>query len=251
MPIHERLISHFRGFQGAKPNRATYLFIGKDANFPHDFQEGHEIWACLKAYLRGRKDWLSRQGRAERHIHHPALLKAWPWRGGGKYHSTFAKLFEVLAVDDPDVRSKCSFVESIRWPRIGDIEEENGAFEALFNGVGQGFMPNPLQDQFRGAQLRHRTNLGRWITNCPGVVVIPKKAFKLIWPALALPPNLANLAAAAQEHFQHAGNWFFHTGPASHPRVLVTEHFPYFRTQPPGVAQAAVIEIIAGIIAGH
>lgn len=105
--LHVPLMPYFQGYQGVAPQRARYLFLGKDANFCPDYAPGHGIWNHREACLEGNPDWLHDGGEHPglRHeipnlrVHHPALLQAWPdGEPGAKYHRrTFALLFLAVA----------------------------------------------------------------------------------------------------------------------------------------------------------
>jgi hypothetical protein len=94
-------------FQGAPPEKATFLFVGLDANYSEKIEESR-IFPRLLEYL---KDGTHFWGTHE--VHHPFLLPE--YRGGGRYyHKTFARIgFR------PEHANGVSFIEMLHVPTVG------------------------------------------------------------------------------------------------------------------------------------
>lgn len=97
-----------RLFQGADPERATFLFVGLDANFSPEVERS-AIFPQLLDYLADGVAFWQRTG-----VHHPFLLAAYSNRDGAKYHRTFATI-GFRKEHAPLV----SFVELLHVPTFG------------------------------------------------------------------------------------------------------------------------------------
>ena len=96
-----------RPFQGAEPERATYLFVGLDANYS-PLIEQNAVFGRVLDYLDDGVAFWKLHG-----VHHPFLLPE--YRGDGrKYHKTFSAIgFRSEHAD------QVSFVEMLHVPTVG------------------------------------------------------------------------------------------------------------------------------------
>ena len=238
--IHGPLKPSFRGYQGGRPGRARYIFVGKDANFPPAFNVAHAIWPFLTAYLAGQQDWLfagQQHADHQHHIHHPARLKVWPVgeHGWGYHNLVFAPLFRCVADGGyPDIHRKCSFVELLCWPTSGNTG--GAGFQQLFAGHPVNPpVPPALDGEFALAQGRHRKNLTRWLM-APQIVFFPFTAFQVFCADGHVARPIAGLGPEAngyfEEHPHPAEDWWIFDSLGPHPqmtpRIIVTKCFPYF-----------------------
>lgn len=94
-------------YQGVSPEKATFLFVGLDANY-EDKIEKHPIYnKILEYHENGVKFWQTYK------IHHPFLLPS--YKGSGKlYHKNFSTIgFK------PEHAELVSFVELVNIPTVG------------------------------------------------------------------------------------------------------------------------------------
>ena len=97
-----------RPFQGAEPERASFVFVGLDANYSPDI-ESSAIFPQLLEYLSDGVAFWEKTG-----VHHPFLLPAYGNKDGTKYHRTFATIgFR------PEHAHLVSFVEMLHLPTYG------------------------------------------------------------------------------------------------------------------------------------
>lgn len=96
-----------RNYQGANPNEAKILFVGKDPNWASNIEDV-SIFEAVHEYLSdGIKFWKKYQ------IHHPFLLPE--YKGDGtKYHKAISRLNLKS-----DLADKISFIELIGFPTTG------------------------------------------------------------------------------------------------------------------------------------
>ena len=96
-----------RPFQGAEPERATYLFVGLDANYS-PLIEQNAVFGRVLDYLDDGVAFWRLHG-----VHHPFLLPE--YRGDGrKYHKTFSAIgFR------PEHADQVSFIEMLHVPTVG------------------------------------------------------------------------------------------------------------------------------------
>ena len=96
-----------RPFQGAEPERATYLFVGLDANYS-PLIEQNAVFGRVLDYLDDGVAFWRLHG-----VHHPFLLPE--YRGDGrKYHKTFSAIgFR------PEHADQVSFIEMMHVPTVG------------------------------------------------------------------------------------------------------------------------------------
>jgi len=96
-----------RPFQGAEPERATYLFVGLDANYS-PLIEQNAVFGRVLDYLDDGVAFWKLHG-----VHHPFLLPE--YRGDGrKYHKTFSAIgFR------PEHADQVSFIEMMHVPTVG------------------------------------------------------------------------------------------------------------------------------------
>ena len=108
-----------RPFQGAEPERASFIFVGLDANYSADI-EGSAIFPQLLEYLSDGVAFWQKTG-----VHHPFLLPAYGNKDGAKYHRTFATIgFR------PEHAPLVSFVEVLHLPTHGRSALEVGDLDA-------------------------------------------------------------------------------------------------------------------------
>jgi hypothetical protein len=102
--------------QGANPNVAKILFIGRDPNWAFDI-ETMSMFNFVEEYLTdGVSFWKSHN------VHHPFLLPG--YKGDGKrYHRMFSKLKL-----DNSYSSEISFLELIGFPTTGMAKKDNKSF---------------------------------------------------------------------------------------------------------------------------
>jgi hypothetical protein len=110
-----------KSYQGQLPEKAKYIFLGKDANWKADIE--HQFYfPKIEEYLKdGVAFWKKYK------IHHPFLLPE--YRGDGKrFHTQFGKTY-----DGDCVAEQVSFIELIKFPTTGIAREskEKEAFEGL------------------------------------------------------------------------------------------------------------------------
>jgi hypothetical protein len=122
-------------FQGADPRRATFLFVGLDANYADDAATSGAFKRILEYHEDGVTFW-HRHG-----VHHPFLLPT--YRGDGRrYHLNFARIGFSPAHAD-----QVSFVELLHVPTVGrsKLEVEDLDVSHL----------SWLDAAIRGGQARH------------------------------------------------------------------------------------------------
>jgi hypothetical protein len=73
-----------RPFQGAEPERASFVFVGLDANYSADIERS-PIFPQLLDYLADGVAFWKKTG-----VHHPFLLPAYGNKDGTRYHRSFA-----------------------------------------------------------------------------------------------------------------------------------------------------------------
>jgi len=96
-----------RPFQGAEPEKATFLFVGLDANYGEDI-EANAIFPRLLEYLGdGVEFWKVHR------VHHPFLLPEYR-EDGRYYHRTFADIGFA-----PEHAEQVSFIEMLHVPTVG------------------------------------------------------------------------------------------------------------------------------------
>lgn len=108
-----------KAHQGANPEEATVLFVGRDPNWAIDIEE-MPIFNFVKDYLTdGTGFWKTHN------IHHPFLIPG--YKGDGKrYHTIFSKL-KV----NSKYASQITFVELIGFPTTGMAKKNNKAFKSF------------------------------------------------------------------------------------------------------------------------
>lgn len=96
-----------RNFQGANPEDATILFVGRDPNWAANI-DTFPVFEKVTEYLSDGTTFWKKYG-----IHHPFLLPE--YKGDGKrYHRIFSKIGLT-----PEYADKVSFVELIGLPTTG------------------------------------------------------------------------------------------------------------------------------------
>jgi hypothetical protein len=99
-----------RPFQGAEPERATFLFVGLDANFDKKIEKSPIFPRVLEYLSDGVRFW------QEHKVHHPFRLKEYLGDGrkdGRRYHRTFASIGF-----GPEHAAQVSFVEMQHIPTV-------------------------------------------------------------------------------------------------------------------------------------
>lgn len=155
----------FKGFQGAKPETAIFVFVGLDANFDADIEKLN-IKTKLFEYLDDGVEFWQREG-----VHHPFMLP--DYKGDGKtYHRNFSRI--GFKPEEADI---VSFVELLPIPTTGrsklTVEDLMGDVnnrkhldylaEAVFNNGQAGciFLSSQVRD------LMLQTKLFPWLKKKP------------------------------------------------------------------------------------
>ena len=114
-----RRVFSARPFQGAEPERASFVFVGLDANYSADIEQS-AIFPQLLDYLSDGVAFWKRSG-----VHHPFLLAAYGNKDGAKYHRTFASIgFR------PEHAPLVSFIEVLHLPTYGRSALDVGDLDA-------------------------------------------------------------------------------------------------------------------------
>lgn len=94
-------------YQGQDPEKAKYIFLGKDGNWNPDIEK-EDYFLKIEEYLKdGVAFWKKYK------IHHPFLLPE--YKGDGKrFHTQFRKTY-----DNDEIADEVSFVELIMLPTYG------------------------------------------------------------------------------------------------------------------------------------
>ena len=93
--------------QGIDPDKATFLFVGLDANYALDLAEKPIFDKVLEYHADGVGFWLKHK------VHHPFLLHE--YKGDGRfYHQSFAKMGFT-----PSQANLVSFTELLHIPTVG------------------------------------------------------------------------------------------------------------------------------------
>lgn len=108
-----------KNHQGADPQTANILFVGRDPNWAIDV-ENMSMFHFVSDYLTdGITFWKTHN------IHHPFLMSS--YKGDGKrYHTIFSKLKL-----DSKHSSQISFVELIGFPTTGMAKKDNKSFQGF------------------------------------------------------------------------------------------------------------------------
>lgn len=107
-------------FQGASPERAKVIFIGRDANWKIDIEQD-PIFPKVVEYL---EDGVQFWGKYK--THHPFLLDQ--YKGDGRrYH----KMFSKIGLTDQH-KKEVSFVELLKYPTYGMAGKNRKEFLAHF-----------------------------------------------------------------------------------------------------------------------
>jgi hypothetical protein len=121
------LVALFREkpFQGQRPEQASVLIIGNDANYSAEISSHAFFEHILGYHSDGLRFWTKHEK------HHPFLLSSYPFdrrTGGVRYHANFAKL-NFTASD----AHRFSFVELLAVPTIGNTGSDRKRFFELMN----------------------------------------------------------------------------------------------------------------------
>lgn len=148
-----------RPFQGAEPERATYLFVGLDANYS-PLIEQNAVFGRVLDYLDDGVAFWRLHG-----VHHPFLLPE--YRGDGrKYHKTFSAIgFR------PEHADQVSFIEMMHVPTVGrsnltidDLDKDHLARlrDAIEHGDARHiFVPEGV------ARLMRESSMFHWMPKVP------------------------------------------------------------------------------------
>lgn len=97
-----------RPFQGAEPERASFIFVGLDANYSADIERSAVFPQLLEYLSDGVAFWRKTS------VHHPFLLTAYGNKDGTRYHRTFATIGLR-----PEHAPMVSFIELLHVPTYG------------------------------------------------------------------------------------------------------------------------------------
>lgn len=145
-----RRIFAARPFQGAEPERASFVFVGLDANYSPDIERS-AIFPQLLDYLSNGVAFWQRTG-----VHHPFLLPAYGNKDGAKYHRSFARIgFR------PEHAPLVSFIELLHLPTygksklaVGDLDLEHLRWVDRVIRAGSAryvFIPGSVASRMRGS----------------------------------------------------------------------------------------------------
>jgi hypothetical protein len=127
--------SHY--YQGASPESAKFLFIGRDANWKIDIDQD-PIFPKVIEYLEdGVQFW-------KRHkIHHPFLLDE--YKGDGRrYH----KMFSKIGLSEQN-KNHVSFIELLKYPTYGMAGKNRQEFLTNFLSPSNSFHLQTLDNLFK------------------------------------------------------------------------------------------------------
>ena len=155
-----RRIFSTRPFQGVEPERASFVFVGLDANYSPDI-ESSPIFPQLLNYLSDGFEFWRTSG-----VHHPFMLPAYGNGDGARYHRSFASIgFRS------EHASLVSFVEVLHHPTYGrsalDVVDLDRAHLQRLNALVQAgtaryvFVPDSV------ARLMRRSRAFPWLPNAP------------------------------------------------------------------------------------
>jgi len=155
-----RRIFSIKPYQGAEPERASFVFVGLDANYSPDI-ESSPIFPRLLDYLSDGVEFWRASG-----VHHPFMLPAYGNSDGARYHRSFASIgFR------PEHASLVSFVEVLHLPTYGRsaldvVDLDRGHLERLNALVQAGtaryvFIPDSV------ARLMRRSRAFPWLPRSP------------------------------------------------------------------------------------
>ena len=106
----------FKNYQGADPEKAKFLFVGRDPNWHFNIEDS-PIYNQIEDYLSdGVQYWKKHK------IHHPFLAKGYSG-DGRRYHKMFSKI-DINSNHSQNI----SFVELIGFPTTGMAKKNNKKF---------------------------------------------------------------------------------------------------------------------------
>jgi len=155
-----RRIFSIKPYQGAEPERASFVFVGLDANYSPDI-ESSPIFPRLLDYLSDGVEFWRASG-----VHHPFMLPAYGNADGARYHRSFASIgFRS------EHASLVSFVEVLHLPThgrsaLGVMDLDSAHLQRLNALVQAGtaryvFIPDSV------ARLMRRSRAFPWLPNAP------------------------------------------------------------------------------------
>ena len=159
----EELTSIFslQPYQGVSPEKATFIFIGLDANYAENISSQTVFQKVLEYHHDGIAFWQNTN------VHHPFLLP--DYKGDGSfYHRSFAKIgFE------PSHAPLVSFVELLHIPTVGrsklepedlNIQHLKSINSAILEGQAKYiFIPSAV------AKLMQKSGIFPWLKSTPQV----------------------------------------------------------------------------------
>ena len=148
-----------RPFQGASPEMATYLFVGLDANYDAEIDQG-PIFSKIREYHDNGVSFWHKYG-----VHHPFLLPE--YSGDGRfYHRSFSRIGF-----SPKHAHLVSFIELLHLPTSGrsslvpsDLSAPHLEYlnRVVLDGSAQHiFIPNGV------ARLMRATKAFKWLPKAP------------------------------------------------------------------------------------
>ena len=163
-----------RPYQGAEPEKATFLFVGLDANYSPAIEQ-NAVFDRVLDYLEDGVAFWKTHG-----VHHPFLLPQ--YRGDGqKYHKTFARIgFR------PEHAEQVSFIEMLHVPTVGqskltvDVLDKDHLLrlqDAIEHGDARHiFVPAGV------AKLMRRSSMFPWMPKAPSDTGGPFKIWRKTGP---------------------------------------------------------------------
>jgi hypothetical protein len=159
-------------YQGQEPERASVIYIGRDANYSEAISD-HPFFERILEYHEDGVAFWQRHG-----VHHPFLLSSHPFsriKGGVKYHSTFSKM-DLGTEAAPLV----SFVELLDVPTIGiTSQDKQGVFDSLIRRPHLEYLESLLSGNqprlvfispsvlMALRKMRKKFGLLSWLDDCP------------------------------------------------------------------------------------
>jgi hypothetical protein len=160
-----------RPYQGAEPEQARYVFVGLDANYDSNIEQGPNFTSILDYHSDGVAFW-RRHG-----VHHPFLLPN--YKGAGRrYHLNFARI--GFTAKDADL---VSFIELLHVPTVGRSKLVPGDLDRMHLARIAALVISPEP---------------RYIFVSDGVVRLMRSTD--LFPWLALPKRSRNVLSILYDH---------------------------------------------------
>lgn len=112
-------------YQGADPNFAKIIFIGRDANWNVEIENNENFSKVVEYLEEGSTFWKKYK------VHHPFKLNCFPQSTktkGWKYHDVFSR----IGLND-NFSENISFVELVGVPTFGMANDDKNGYKALLN----------------------------------------------------------------------------------------------------------------------